>query len=141
MTDTISVKQLANRAGTDPRTLRRILRSRFPREEKGKAYEWQPDDPQIELIIKAVENHKAQTKVEKYKAEKPVTKAVPKPKATKPKAEKTELPKSSVKPGEIDPTTGGTVIDLKPKNPKPIHKTLAQLEAEGVKVSETAVVE
>ena len=51
------------------------------------------------------------------------------------------MPKSSVKPGEIDPTTGGTVIDLKPKNSKPIHKTLAQLEAEGVKVSETAVVE
>lgn len=74
MADTISVKQLANRAGTDPRTLRRILRSQFPREAKGKAYEWQPDDPQIELILKAVENHKA---------EKAVTKAVPKPKAKK----------------------------------------------------------
>jgi hypothetical protein len=81
----ITLKQLANRAGTDPRTLRRILRSQFHREGKGKAYEWQPDDPQIELILKAVENHKAQTKTEKYKAEKPKTeksklKAVPKPK-------------------------------------------------------------
>jgi len=136
MADTITIKQLANRAGTDPRTLRRILRSQFPREEKGKAYEWQPDDPQIELIIKAVENHKAQTKTEKYKAEKPVLKAVPKP-----EAEKTKSLKSSVKPGEIDPTTGGTVIDLKPKNSKPIRKTLAQLKQEGVKVSQEAVID
>ena len=93
MAETITIKQLANRAGTDPRALRRILRSRFPREEKGKAYEWQPDDPQIELIIKAVENHKAQTKTEKYKAEKPKAeksrlKAVPKPKAQQTKSGK-----------------------------------------------------
>lgn len=93
MVDTISVKQLANRAGTDPRTLRRILRSQFPREAKGKAYEWQPNDPQIELILKAVENHKAQTNAEKYRAEKPVTKAVPKPKA------KTAQPKAKSETG------------------------------------------
>jgi len=88
MTDTISVKQLANQAGTDPRTLRRILRSQFPRETKGKAYEWQHDDPQIELILKAVKNHKAQTKAENYKAEKPEVKAVPKPVAKQTKSEK-----------------------------------------------------
>jgi hypothetical protein len=63
------------------------------------------------------------------------------PREPKRKAEKTELPKSSAKPGEIDPTTGGTVIDLKSKNSKPIRKTLAQLKKEGVKVSEAAVVE
>ena len=78
----ITVKQLANQAGTDPRTLRRILRSQFPREEKGKAYEWQPDDPQIELIVKAVENHKDKP-TKQYKAETPITKAVPKPKVKK----------------------------------------------------------
>jgi hypothetical protein len=93
MVDTITIKQLANRAGTDPRILRRILRSQFPREAKGKAYEWQPDDPQITLIIKAVENHKAHTKTEKYTAEKPVTKAVPKPKA------KTAQPKAKSETG------------------------------------------
>lgn len=65
MADAITVKQLANQAGTDPRTLRRILRSQFPRETKGEAYEWQPDDPQIELIIRAVENYKTKPKAEK----------------------------------------------------------------------------
>ena len=79
----ITLKQLANRAGITPTLLRRVLRKRFPRENKGKAYEWQSDDPQIELIIKAMENHKAQIKTEKYKAEKPVTKAVRKTKAKK----------------------------------------------------------
>lgn len=76
----ITVKQLANRAGVKPAVLRRILRSRFPRENKGKAYEWQPDDPQIELILKAVENHKANATQPAKK-----TKA---PKAEKPKTEK-----------------------------------------------------
>jgi len=88
MADTITVKQLADRAGVKPAVLRRTIRSRFPRETKGKAYSWQPDDPQIELILKAVNNHKASAtqpakKAEAPKAEKPVTKAVPKPVAKK----------------------------------------------------------
>ena len=63
MADTITVKQLANQAGIEARTLRRILRSQFPRETKGRAWEWQPDDPQIELILKTVKNnHKANSK-------------------------------------------------------------------------------
>jgi hypothetical protein len=42
---------------------------------------WQPDDPQIELILKAVKNHKANTPqpAEASKAEEPEVKAVPKP--------------------------------------------------------------
>jgi hypothetical protein len=74
----ITVKQLADKAGISPAKLRRILRARFPRKDKGKSYGWQPDDPQIELILKAVENHKTNTT--QPKAEKPKTKAVPKPK-------------------------------------------------------------
>jgi hypothetical protein len=83
----ITVKQLADRAGVKPSVLRRILRSRFPRETKGKSYGWQPDDPQIELILKAVKNHKAKPEPTEKK---PVTKAVPKPKAKK--ATKSESP-------------------------------------------------
>ncbi len=64
---TISVKQLAERAGITPAHLRRILRSQFPRETKGKAYEWKPNDPQIGLILKEAKNgHKP---VKNYKAE------------------------------------------------------------------------
>jgi len=84
----ITVKQLANQAGVKPSVLRRVLRSRFPRETKGKSYSWQPDDPQIELILKAVNNHKASAtqpaeKAEAPKAEKSEVKAVPKPGAKK----------------------------------------------------------
>jgi hypothetical protein len=77
MADTITIKQLADRAGVEARVLRRVLRSQFPREAKGKLYEWQPDDPKIELILKAVGNHKAKP-AEQPKAEKP---AKPKAKA------------------------------------------------------------
>jgi hypothetical protein len=81
--NSISVKELAERAGIPPAHLRRILRAKFPRTDKGKAYEWKPGDPQIELILKAAKNgHKP---VQHYKAE-PQTgdKAQPgKPKATK----------------------------------------------------------
>ncbi len=58
MPDTITVKQLAAQAGVEGRTLRRILRARFPRETKGKTWEWQPGDPQIESILKAVSGRK-----------------------------------------------------------------------------------
>jgi hypothetical protein len=56
MADTITVKQLVDKVGIEGRTLRRILWSQFPRETKGKAWQWQPDDPLIELILKAVKN-------------------------------------------------------------------------------------
>jgi len=106
----ITVKQLADRAGVKPSVLRRVLRSRFPRETKGKLYSWQPDDPQIELIIKAVKNHKAEAtksaeapEAEKPEAEKPATKPAPKPKAKK-------------------------------ANSKPIRKTADELRAQGVDI-------
>jgi hypothetical protein len=105
MADTITVKQLANRAGVEARVLRRILRSQFSREAKGKLYEWQPDDPQIELILKAVESHKVgkeKPEAEKPKPEKPKTQ---KAKATQPKGERPEY-------GKPDPTTGGVPINL-----------------------------
>ncbi len=97
----ITVKQLADQAKIKPTVLRRILRTQFPREAKGKSYGWQPDDPQIELILKAVGNHKANAtqpakKTEAPKAEKtpkPKTKAVPKPKA------KTAQPKTKSETG------------------------------------------
>ena len=84
----ITVKQLADQAGVKPSVLRRVLRSRFPRETKHKTYSWQSDDPQIELILKAMNNHKASAtqpakKAEAPKVEKPEVKAVPKPKAKK----------------------------------------------------------
>lgn len=65
MAETITVKQLADKAGVEARVLRRILRSQFPREAKGKLYEWQPDDPQIELTLKAVASQKGKPKAEK----------------------------------------------------------------------------
>ncbi len=115
MADTITVKQLADQAGVKPPVLRRILRHQFPRETKGKTYSWQPDDLQIELILKAVYNHKAnatqsaeapkteEPETEKPEAEKPATKPVPKPKAKK-------------------------------ANSKPIRKTADELKAQGVDI-------
>ena len=147
----ITVKQLANRVGVEARVLRRILRSRFSREAKGKVYEWQPDDPQIELILQAVEN----PKTEKPKAEKPKAKTV------KPKTTKAEAPtQGKVILGKPDPTTGGVPIDLanlpkpadekpkaievkqaKPKNSKPIRKTVAELQAVGVHINQNHLAE
>lgn len=102
----ITVKQLANRVGIEARVIRRILRSRFPRGVKGKVYEWQPDDPQIELILKAVEKQrvdKTKPKTEKPKAEKPKAQ---KAKVIQPKGEKPEF-------GKPDPVTSGVPIDLR----------------------------
>jgi hypothetical protein len=56
MADTITVRKLADKVGLEARALRRLLRSQFPRETKGKAYEWQPGDPQIASILKAAKN-------------------------------------------------------------------------------------
>jgi hypothetical protein len=75
----ITLKQLADRANVKPPALRRILRSKFPRKDKGQNYRWEPNDPQIELILKAVKDSKA---------EKPKLRAVPKPKAKRTKSEK-----------------------------------------------------
>jgi len=70
---TINLKQLSERAGVEPRTIRRILRAKFPRANK--------DDPQIEQILKAVKNnHKPAEKPqpEKPKAQNKATKTATK---------------------------------------------------------------
>ena len=151
----ITVKQLANRVGVEATVIRRILRSRFPRGAKGKVYEWQPDDPQIELILKAVANHKHAETTQKPKAEKPKAKIV------KPEATKIEAPThGKVILGKPDPITGGVPIDLanlpkpadekpkaievkqaKPKNSKPIRKTVAELQAVGVHINQNHLAE
>lgn len=64
----ITVKQLADRASISPPKLRKILRTRFPRETKGKSYGWKPDDPQIDLILKAVKSQKTGKPKSKPKA-------------------------------------------------------------------------
>jgi len=113
----ITVKQLANRAEVEARVIRRILRSQFPREAKGKSYEWQPDDPQIELILKAVKSNKAEKtkpKSEKPKVEEPKAKPE-KPKPEKSKAQKAKALQPKVKKpefGKPDPATGGIPINL-----------------------------
>ncbi len=112
MEDAITIKQLANQAGMEVRTLRRILRAKFPRKAKGKAYEWQVNDPQVDLILKAVANHKDRVKKVNYDASEPKTKeptnkkknANAKPakgqsKTQKPKATKTEAINESVQKG------------------------------------------
>ncbi|MGD0794707.1 MAG: hypothetical protein ABR958_03825 [Dehalococcoidales bacterium] len=75
---TIGIKELSGRAKVKPQILRRVLRAKFPRAEKGKAYQWQQGDPQIEQILKAIkDNHKPQS--EKPKAENKATKKPTKP--------------------------------------------------------------
>jgi len=79
---TIGVKELSDKAKIDPRILRRILRAKFPRADKGKAYEWKQGDPQIEQILKAVKgNHNKPVKPqpEKPKAQNKATKKATKP--------------------------------------------------------------
>jgi hypothetical protein len=79
---TIGIKELSKQAGIDPRILRRILRAKFPRADKGKAYEWQQGDPQIEQILKAVKNNHnkpVKPQPEKPKAKNTATKTAPKP--------------------------------------------------------------
>lgn len=117
----ITIKQLADRAHVKPTTLRRILRSQFPRKNKGINYSWEKSDPQIELILKAVENHKTN-------ATQPVKKTEA-PKAEKPKAVKTEKPvtKAVTKPVPKPEAK-------KTKNSQPLRKTVAQLKAEGVDI-------
>jgi len=58
MTDTITIKELATKAGMEARGLRRLLRDKFPRTTKGKAYEWEANDPQVDLILKAATERK-----------------------------------------------------------------------------------
>ena len=116
MEDTITIKQLANQAGMEVRTLRRILRAKYPRKAKGKAYEWQVNDPQVDLILQAVTDYRSKVKTVRYDANEPknaepTTKkknASAKPtkgqlKTQKPKATKTgENTDSAQKGGESD---------------------------------------
>jgi hypothetical protein len=103
MVDTITIKQLASKAGMEVRTLRRILRAKFTREVKGKAYEWQANDPQVDLILQAASDHKSRARKVSYDASdqktvKPTTKKMngktkatkKQPKTQKPNATKTE---------------------------------------------------
>ena len=86
---TIGIKELAEKAKIKPTILRRVLRVKFPRANKGKAYEWQQGDPQIEQILKAVkDNHKPENPQPKAKntAVKKATKPV-KPNGNKVKKE------------------------------------------------------
>jgi hypothetical protein len=115
----ITLKDLAKQANMEPRNLRKLLRSKFPRDKARERYEWQPGDPQIEEILQAVKNQK--TNATQPKAEKP------KAKTTSPKAEKTA--------GNV-PSGAQPKNDPFPKslNSKPIRKTAAQLKAEGVDI-------
>jgi DNA-binding transcriptional regulator YhcF (GntR family) len=63
----ISVKQLADKAGIKPSTLRRILRAEFPRKDKGKNYRFTSE--QAEAILKAVKDSKAEKPKAKSKGE------------------------------------------------------------------------
>jgi hypothetical protein len=93
---TIGIKEVSDRAKVKPQILRRILRAKFPRTDKGKTYQWQQGDPQIELIIKAVKtNHKPQP--EKPKAENKATKKPTKPVTPNGK-------KATVTPSKPEPT-------------------------------------
>jgi hypothetical protein len=79
---TIGVKELSERAKVKPQILRKVLRAKFPRADKGKNYEWQQGDTQIEQILKAVkDNHNKPVKPqpEKPKAKNTATKTATKP--------------------------------------------------------------
>ena len=86
---TIGIKELAEKAKIKPTILRRVLRAKFPRANKGKAYTWQQGDQQIEQILKAVkDNPQKSTKPqpEKPKAQNKTTNKATKP--VQPKAKK-----------------------------------------------------
>lgn len=82
--EVITAKQLAEKAKVESTTLRRVLRQHFPRANKGKPYEWKPDDPEISRIIKKVkEVQNKATKAKAEKADKPAEKKADKPTAEK----------------------------------------------------------
>jgi hypothetical protein len=98
MTDTITIKELATKAGMEARGLRRLLRDKFPRTTKGKAYEWEASDPQVDLILQAAADRK--TKKVNYdvsapKTEKPTTKKYNAPAKPVKKQPKTQKPKTT----------------------------------------------
>jgi hypothetical protein len=119
---TITVKELAEKAGIEPTHLRRILRTRFPRADKGKPYEWKPGDKQIALILEAVKSngHKATTKIT---ATKKTTTERTQPKVVKPKAETKVTPESikaaTDKVNKIAETEAMVATMEKPKLHKP----------------------
>ena len=120
MAGTITIKQLASKAGIEARVLRRLLRDKFPKKAKGKAYEWEANDPQVDLIFKAAADHKSRTRKVSYNANDPKTmKPTAKKKNTKFKPvkeqPKTQKPKAT-KTGEKTDLTqkGGENDDKQP---------------------------
>ena len=122
MADTITIKQLASEAGMEARILRRLLRDKFPRKTKGKAYEWQTNDPQVDLILQAANEHKSKTKKVSYdaseqKTAKPTTKKNNTPAKPVKKQLKTQKPKTTKNTVKIDSTQkGGEANDDKAAN-------------------------
>lgn len=51
----LTVKDLAKKAGVEPRVLRRLLRKSFGGGDK-KHYTWKPEDPQVQEIVAAAKN-------------------------------------------------------------------------------------
>jgi len=104
MSQLLTSKELAEKAGVDPRKLRRILRKEFKGagetsvEGKREEYRFNPDDSIVQQIIDRIQGQPA----EKPKPEKP---KVQKTKATQPKGEKPGY-------GKPDPATGGVPINL-----------------------------
>jgi hypothetical protein len=112
MTNTISIKQLATKAGMEARGLRRLLRDKFPRMAKGKAYEWEVNDPQVELILQAATERKSKIKKVNYdasepKTEKPTTKKNNTPAKPVKKQLKTQKPKTTKKVVKTDSAKKG----------------------------------
>ena len=100
----ITVKEVASKAGVEPRVLRRLLRKSFGGGSR-KTYVWEPSDPQIDKIVKAVQASKekpAEKPAEKVTKTQPASKKVAR--GQKP-AEKTagNVPPGAVE-GEVDLT-------------------------------------
>jgi hypothetical protein len=112
MTETITIKELATKAGMEARGLRRLLRDKFPRTTKGKAYEWEVNDPRVDLILQAATERKSKTKKASYDASDPKT-AEPTTKKNNPptkpikKQPKTQKPKTTKKVVKTVPVQEG----------------------------------
>lgn len=105
MAETITIKQLASQAGMEIRALRRLLRTKFPREKKGKAYEWEVNDPQLDLIIQAAADRKIRRvtyNASDLKTTKPSTPEKNTKKAPVKKQPKTQEPKATKNGMQID---------------------------------------
>jgi hypothetical protein len=110
MTDIITIKELATKAGMEARGLRRLLRDKFPRTTKGKAYEWEVNDPQVDLILQAAVDRK--TRKVNYDASEPKTVEPPTNKKNTPtklvkKQLKTQKPKTAKKGAKTESVQKG----------------------------------